>query len=88
MKVGRVLGTAVLGLLLMLFVALDLLVFGVIPLNSALITGLPLAGWIVGGVLGGLASRRTATFVTPAAAVPPAATTLPPPPPPPPPPPG
>lgn len=58
MHIGRIIATAVVGFLFMLFVALDLLVFGVIALNSALITVLPLIGLVLGGVLGALAGRR------------------------------
>jgi len=60
MKVGRIIGAAVLGLLFLLFVALDLVLFGVLPLNSALVTILPLLGLIAGGLLGALAGKRLA----------------------------
>jgi hypothetical protein len=59
MHIGRIIATAVVGFLFLLFVALDLVVFGVIALNSALITVLPLVGLVVGGVLGALAGRRS-----------------------------
>jgi len=39
---------AIFGFLFFLFVALDLLLFGVIPLNSALITVLPIVGIVLG----------------------------------------
>ena len=39
---------AIFGFLFFLFVALDLLFFGVIPLNSAVITILPLVGIVLG----------------------------------------
>lgn len=58
MHIGRIIATAVVGFLFLLFVALDLVVFGVIALNSALITVLPLVGLVLGGVLGALAGRR------------------------------
>jgi hypothetical protein len=47
---GRPIMGGIFGFLLFLFVALDLLFFGVIPLNSALITILPIVGIIVGVV--------------------------------------
>ena len=58
MKVGRMIGVAVLGLLFMLFVALDLVLFGVVPMNSVVVTILPLLGLILGGVLGAMAGKR------------------------------
>jgi hypothetical protein len=58
MSVLRVIGTAVLGMLFLFFVAVDLLAFGVIGLNSALITVLTIGGLVLGGVVGALASRR------------------------------
>lgn len=45
---GRPVAGAIFGFLCFLFVALDLLFFGVVPLNSALITILPLLGIVVG----------------------------------------
>jgi hypothetical protein len=45
---GRPVLAAVCGFLLGLFIALDLLVFGVIPLNSIVITLLPLIGLVLG----------------------------------------
>lgn len=58
MKVGRIIAAAVLGLLFLLFVATDLVLFGVVPLNSVLVTILPAAGLVIGGVLGGFAGKR------------------------------
>lgn len=75
MKPGRIIGTAVLGFLFLLFVAIDLVLFGVIPLNSVVVTILPLIGLVAGGVLGGMASKRMAA---PAAAPPAAPPTAPP----------
>ena len=43
MKVGRTIAVAVLGFLFMLFVAVDLVLFGVVPLNSVVVTILPAA---------------------------------------------
>jgi hypothetical protein len=61
MKIGRILAAAVLGFLFLLFVAADLVLFGVVPVNSVVVTILPAAGLVLGGVLGGLAgNRRTA----------------------------
>ncbi len=59
MHIGRIVGTAALGFLFLLFVALDLVLFGVIALNSALITLFPIVGIVAGGVLGAVAGRRT-----------------------------
>ncbi len=58
MKVGRVVGTAVLGLFLFLFIAIDLVLFGVIAFDSVLVSLIPLIGLVVGGVLGAMASQR------------------------------
>ena len=58
MKIGRMIAVAVLGLLFMLFVALDLVLFGVVPMNSVLVTILPLLGLVLGGFLGALAGKR------------------------------
>jgi hypothetical protein len=63
------------GFFFFLFVAIDLLAFGVIPFNSPLITILPLLGiavgiaWAFWAPLGG---RRSATAAAPAMAPPPA----------------
>ncbi len=61
MHIGRIIATAVMGLLFLLFVAVDLVLFGLIPLNSAVVTVLPVLGLIGGGVLGALVARRTAS---------------------------
>ena len=58
MKVGRVVGTAVLGLFLFEFIAIDLVLFGVIALDSVVVSLMPLIGLVVGGVLGAMASQR------------------------------
>jgi len=60
MKVGRVIAGAVLGLLFLLFVAFDLVLFGVVALNSVIVTILPALGLLLGAVLGGLAGNRSA----------------------------
>jgi hypothetical protein len=43
---------------LMVFVAADLVLFGVVPLNSVVVTILPLAGLVLGAVLGIMAHKR------------------------------
>jgi hypothetical protein len=58
MRVGRTIAVAVLGMLFMLFVAMDLVLFGVVPLNNALVTILPLGGLVLGVVLGIVAGDR------------------------------
>ncbi|HEX4821153.1 MAG TPA: hypothetical protein VFV00_13205 [Acidimicrobiales bacterium] len=45
---GHAVRGAIFGFLFFLFIALDLLFFGVIPLDSALLTILPLVGIVVG----------------------------------------
>jgi hypothetical protein len=57
---GRPVMGAIFGFLFFLFIALDLLFFGVIALNSALITILPLVGIVLGlvwAMLGPLSGR-------------------------------
>ncbi len=58
MNVGRVVGGALLGMLFLLFVALDLVLFGVLPLNSVMVTVFPVVGLVVGGALGYLSGTR------------------------------
>lgn len=60
MRVGRSIAVAVVGLLFMLFVALDLVLFGVLPLNSVVVSILPLLGLVVGLALGLAAGDREA----------------------------
>jgi hypothetical protein len=60
MKVGRVIAGAVLGFLFLLFVAMDLVLFGVVALNSVVVTILPALGIVLGAVLGVLAGNRRA----------------------------
>jgi hypothetical protein len=67
---GRPVMGAIFGFLFFLFVALDLLFFGVIPLNSVLITILPLVGIVLGlvwAMLGPLPGRRAPGPSTPPA---------------------
>lgn len=61
MKVGRVIGVALLGMFFMLFIALDLVLFGVLPLNSVVVTLLPLAGLLLGGAAAAMAGKRKAS---------------------------
>lgn len=58
MRVGRTIAAAVLGLLFGLFVAADLVLFGVIPLNSVVVTIVPVVGLVLGVVLGIVAGNR------------------------------
>jgi len=60
MRVGRSIAVAVVGLLFMLFVAIDLVLFGAIPVNSVIVTILPLLGLVVGLALGLAAGDREA----------------------------
>lgn len=60
MHVGRIIGTAALGFGFLLFVAFDLVLFGVLALNSAVVTVLPLLGLLAGAALGALAGGRHA----------------------------
>jgi|KBSSwiStaDraftv2_1062776.scaffolds.fasta_scaffold4489933_2 hypothetical protein len=61
MRVGRTIAVALLGFLFMLFVAADLVLFGVVPLNSIVVTILPLLGLILGVVVGIVAGDRRGT---------------------------
>jgi hypothetical protein len=58
MSVGRVIGTALVGFLFLLFVALDLVLFGVLALDSVMVTVFPIVGLLVGGALGAVVSQR------------------------------
>ena len=60
MNVGRIIGTAVVGFLFLLFVAPALVLFGVLALNSVMVTVLPLLGLLAGGALGALVGKRRA----------------------------
>ena len=59
MNVGRLIGTAVLGFFFLLFVALDLVLFGVLALNSVMVTVLPLLGLLAGAAIGVLVDKRS-----------------------------
>lgn len=58
MSYGRIVLAAILSMFLLLFVAVDLVLFGVIPLNSVVVTILPVAGLVIGAVVGVLARKR------------------------------
>lgn len=58
MKVGRIIGTALLGMFFFLFLAVDLVIFGVLALDSPLVSALAAVGLVLGAVLGAMASRR------------------------------
>ena len=58
MHIGRIIGTALLGFLFLAFVALDLVLFGVLALNSVVVTLLPIVGLIAGGALGAIVGKR------------------------------
>ncbi len=72
MTYGRVVLSAILAMFLFLFIAADLVLFGVIPLNSVIVTVLPLVGLVVGALLGVMARKRNPDAMpeepTPAAA--------------------
>jgi hypothetical protein len=70
MTYGRVVLSAILAMLLFLFISADLVLFGVVPLNSVIVTLLPLVGLVVGALLGVMARKRNPESqpVTPAAA--------------------
>jgi hypothetical protein len=93
MKIGRALGTALVGLFFMLFLAVDLVLFGVVALDSIVITALLVIGLVGGAVVGWLVGARSARPVAATVATgsppppPPAPPASPPPRPPPPPPP-
>ena len=58
MHIGRVISTAVVGLFFALFVAIDLVLFGVVALHSVVVTVLLLLGLVGGGALGFVAAKR------------------------------
>lgn len=61
MHIGRIIATAIVGFLFALFVALDLVLFGVVALNSVVVTILPIVGLIGGGALGAAVAKRRST---------------------------
>ncbi len=58
MSYGRVVLSAFLTMFLLFFVAADLVLFGVVPLNSVIVTILPLAGLVIGAALALMARKR------------------------------
>jgi len=58
MKVGKIIGTALLGFFFMLFIALDLVLFGVVALASVVVTLLPLIGLVLGGAVGAMVNNN------------------------------
>ena len=58
MHIGRIISTSLIGLLFLLFVSVDLVLFGVVPLNSAVVTILLIVGLVGGGLLGWFVGRR------------------------------
>lgn len=80
MRIGRIVGTALVGLVFGAFVGLDLVLFGVAPLDSPVIVVLAVAMAVVGGVLGALAARRLRPHVPTTPPAPSAPGWLPPPP--------
>jgi hypothetical protein len=68
MKTGRIIGTALLGLFLFLFLAIDLVIFGVVSLDSAVVSIFPVLGLVLGALLGVVAKRRHAPHGDPIAA--------------------
>jgi len=67
MSYGRIVLSAILVMFLMLFVAIDLVLFGVIPLNSVVVTVLPVVGLVVGALLGVMARKKQSGQSAPAA---------------------
>lgn len=57
MKVGKIIGTALLGFFFMLFIALDLVLFGVVALASVIVTLLPLIGLVLGAAIGAMVNN-------------------------------
>lgn len=72
MSYGRIVLSAILAMFLLLFVAVDLVLFGVIPLNSVIVTILPLIG-LVGGAALGMVARKKQSESAPVSAEPTAA---------------
>lgn len=66
MNVGRTIGAAILGLFFGLFVAIDLVLFGVVALNSVVVTIVPMVGLVLGIALGIMASKRSGAGDNPA----------------------
>lgn len=73
MNVGRAVAAGIAGLFLFFFLAVDLVLFGALPLNSVLVTILPLVGLVLGAVAGALVPRRVAPPLAPVGPVAPPA---------------
>ena len=58
MSYGRVVLSAFLAMFLGFFVAADLVLFGALPLNSVIVTIVPLAALVLGAILGVMARKR------------------------------
>lgn len=58
MKIGRIIGTAVAGLVLFLFLGIDLALFGVVSTSSPVVTAMAIIGLVLGAVAGVVAGRR------------------------------
>jgi len=65
MHIGRIIATAIVGFFFALFVALDLVLFGVVALNSVVVTILPIVGLIGGAALGAAVAKRRSTLERP-----------------------
>lgn len=63
----RVVFLAIVAMFLMLFIAIDLVLFGVVPLNSVVVTILPVAGLVLGALLGVMARKRRSGGASPEA---------------------
>ncbi|MDO8389616.1 MAG: hypothetical protein Q7V57_03930 [Actinomycetota bacterium] len=63
MKIGKLITTALLGFMFFLFIGLDLVLFGVIPLNSVVVTIMPIIGLVLGAALVVVASRKQGSAV-------------------------
>lgn len=60
MKIGRIIGTAVAGFVLFLFLGIDLALLGVVPTSSPVVTVLAAVGLVLGAVGGTLVARKRA----------------------------
>lgn len=60
MKIGRIIGTAVAGLVLFLFLGIDLALLGVVSTSSPVVTVLALVGLVLGAVGGALVAKKKA----------------------------
>lgn len=72
--IGRSIGTAIVGLLFGAFVGLDLVLFGVVSLDSPIMVVLAVALAVLGAALGAMAGRRRTAAARPAMATTPVTT--------------